>query len=125
MAETMAGVNQVAEEDGQDEQPAPVMPHKEYTPQALDRAYPPLSVPDDDDHDFDDATGRDPILKEGERIAKEIAEDARVHGRKKRTGGLGGGGGGRGSRRSREGPAVDGPIAEQPLVARMACGLTS
>ena len=104
---TMAEVNQVVgeggEEDGRDEQRPPVMPHKEYTPQGLNLAYPPLSVPDDDDdHDYDE-TGEDPILQEGDRIAKEIAEDAKVHGRRKRAGGPGGGGVGNSSNRSSEG----------------------
>ena len=99
---TMAEVHQVVGEEGDhDEQPPPVMPHKEYAPRALDLAYPPLSVPDDDDHDYDDA-GEDPILREGDRIAKEIAENARMHGRKKRAGGHSGGGVGSSSR-SREG----------------------
>ena len=74
------------DDDGQDEQPPPVMPHKDHTPQQLDVAYPSLTVPDDDDHDYEEET-EDPMLKEGARIAKDIVEDAKLHGRRKRAGG--------------------------------------
>ena len=62
------------------------MPHKEYSEQQLDAKYPPLTVHDDDDHDYDEGS-EDPMLKEGNRIAKVITEDAKEHGRRKRTGG--------------------------------------
>ena len=87
----MADVNNVDGDDdggngGHDGQPAPIMPHKEYTPQKLDIMHPTLTVPDDDDHDYEEE-GEDPMLKEGNRVAKVIAEDAREHGRRKKAGG--------------------------------------
>ena len=87
---TMAEMKQVSrgdsDEDSQDKQAPPVMPHKDHTPQQLDLAYPSLTVPDDDDHDYEEET-EDPMLKEGARIAKDIVEDAKLHGRRKRAGG--------------------------------------
>ena len=87
----MADVNNVDGNDdggseGHDGQHAPIMPHKDYTPQKLDILYPPLTVPDDDDHDYEEE-GEDLMLKEGNRVAKIIAEDAREHGRRKKGGG--------------------------------------
>jgi hypothetical protein len=82
----MADVNNIDDHDdggngGHDGQPNPIMPHKEYTPQKLDLMYPPLTVPDDDDHDHEEE-GEDAMLKEGNRVAKVIAEDAKEHGRR-------------------------------------------
>ena len=89
-----------SDEDSQDKQAPPVMPHKDHTPQQLDLAYPSLTVPDDDDHDYEEET-EDPMLKGRIRIAKDILEDAKLHGRRKRTGG------GSSEAVKSEGPAVD------------------
>ena len=88
---TMADMNGLSRGDddgdeGQDEEADPVMPHKEYSAKELDSKYPPLKVPDDDDCDYGEERGH-PMLKEGNRIAKIIVEDAKEHGRKKRAGG--------------------------------------
>ena len=104
---TIAEMNQVSrgdsDEDSQDKQAPPVMPHKDHTPQQLDLAYPSLTVPDgDDDHDHDyEEETEDPMLKEGTRIAKNVMEDAKLHGRRKGTGG------GSSEAAKSDGPAVD------------------
>ena len=74
---------------GHDTQPAPVMPHKTLTEQQLDDNYPPLTVPDDDDRDYDEGD-EDKMLQEGSRIAEGIAADAKEHGRRKKVGGVAG-----------------------------------
>ncbi len=62
----------------------PDMPHLSHTPGQLRLLYPPLVVPDDEhgEEDFadDDADG---ILVEGEKISKQIMDEARAHGRRR------------------------------------------
>jgi hypothetical protein len=67
-----------------DSSPSPVMPHLALFGQALDKAYPPMTVPDaeilqDLNIDEDDKT-----LQTGLREAVAIANEARDHGRKRR-----------------------------------------
>ena len=63
---------------------SPTMPHLELRGQALDAAYPPMQVPEDEilqdaARDEDDAT-----FQAGLREAVEIAKEARDHGRKRK-----------------------------------------
>jgi hypothetical protein len=87
---TMAEVNHI-ENDGEDhdansKEVPPMMPHKSCNARQLELNYPPLSVPEEDDHDYDEE-GDDPMLQEGNRIARVIARDAKEHGRRKKAGG--------------------------------------
>ena len=63
---------------------SPTMPHLELRGRALDAAYPPMQVPEDEilldaARDEDDAT-----FQTGLREAVEIAKEARDHGRKRK-----------------------------------------
>ena len=83
---TMADMNAVNDhDDDHDDEPSPVMPHKDCSPEELDRNYPRIEVHDEEDKDYDDGS-EDPMLIEGNRIAKCIVEDAQEHGRRKRAG---------------------------------------
>ena len=55
------------------------MPHRAYGQYEVDARFPALTVPDDDDHDYGERP--DELLKEGNRIAHEIAVEARTYGR--------------------------------------------
>ena len=61
----------------------PVMPHKLTTPDRLDVDYPPVTVPDDYDHDYHDER-TDELLRQGTKVAEEIIEDTRKFGRRRR-----------------------------------------
>ena len=62
----------------------PEMPHLSHTPAQLRLLYPPLVVPEDEhgeeDLADDDADG---ILVEGEKISRQIMDEARAHGRRR------------------------------------------
>ena len=61
---------------GHARQPVPIMLHKTCTEQQLDDEYPPLTVPDDDDRDYDEGD-EDRVLKEGKK-----QDSRRHHGRR-------------------------------------------
>ncbi len=83
---TMAEANAVeaAPFEGETTEPDPQMPHVQLSHAELRRLHPALLVPDDlhqePDLADDDADG---ILVEGERIAKQIMQEAREHGRRR------------------------------------------
>jgi|GEM_PF-3583062 len=75
---TMAEANAVEEEDHSQGEKDPEMPHRVLARDALERLHPPVVAPHDlhqepDLHD-DDCDG---IIVEGERMAKEIMEEAK------------------------------------------------
>ena len=72
------------DKDEHDGLPDPIMPHRCYDDDQLNIIYPPLTVPNDDDHDYE-VDQEDGPLSAGRRIAEGIAEAARRHGRKKRV----------------------------------------
>ncbi len=83
---TMAEANAVEEEDHSQGEKDPEMPHRVLARDALERLHPPVVAPHDlhqepDLHD-DDCDG---IIVEGERVAKEIMEEAKTHGRRRRA----------------------------------------
>ena len=63
---------------------APSLPHLTYDGEELDKAYPPLQSPPEE-HLGDLEDGRaDSTLQAGMQVAREIAESARAHGRRRR-----------------------------------------
>ena len=83
---TMAEANAVEEEDHSQGEKDPEMPHRVLARDALERLHPLVVAPHDlhqepDLHD-DDCDG---IIVEGERVAKEIMEEAKTHGRRRRA----------------------------------------
>ena len=68
----------------------PEMPHLQHGPDHLRLLFPPLVIPDDEhaepDRADDDADG---IVVDGERLARDIMEEAKVHGRRRRVQRLG------------------------------------
>ena len=59
---------------------APIMPHRICKPEQLDREYPSIEAVDAVDGDEEP---RDLLLEEGERVAREIMEQANSVGRKR------------------------------------------
>ena len=59
----------------------PVMPHREHGRAELDRLYPPIDVPDDDHNELQER--EDDMVKAGEKVIKDIMEDAEARGRRR------------------------------------------
>ncbi len=80
---TMAEANAVDDDQLQGEKD-PSMPHLCLDQAELERLHPPLRVHDDphDEQDLADDDG-DGVLVEGDRIIKEIVDEARAHGRRR------------------------------------------
>ena len=64
-------------------EPDPVMPHKLMSPDRLDADYPPVTVPDDYDHDYHDVR-TDELLRQGTKVAEQIIEDTKKFGRRRK-----------------------------------------
>ena len=63
---------------------APSLPHMAYSSEELDKAYPPLEAPPEEHlGDLEDDRA-DSTLQAGMQVAREIAENTRVHGRRRR-----------------------------------------
>ncbi len=83
---TMAEANAITEDyfEGEITEKDPCMPHLHLARGELLRRYPPLHVPEDlhgePDLADDDADG---IIAEGEKVTKQIIEEAKAHGRRR------------------------------------------
>ena len=77
---TLAEVLGVGGGHGSEGEQRPTMPHLEHTAQELDRLYPSVVAAEAVDDDEDDG---EPLLVEGLRIARMIAQDASHHGRRR------------------------------------------
>jgi hypothetical protein len=76
----MAEANAIEEYDAED---APIMPHIDC-PGEIDVRYPPLQVPDEQPEGHEKLMDLcDPVFQHGMSIARTIAEDTIVHGRRR------------------------------------------
>ncbi len=74
-----------AEHDEEDRADGPIMPHMLYSPQELDRLYPAMEAPGDEDELKDLCRDEeDVVYQHGVRIAQEIQEETVVQGRRRR-----------------------------------------
>jgi hypothetical protein len=71
-------VNVVKDNDDENE---PIMPHRVFNQESLDREYPSVVVPNDDAELWSEEEPEDPVLKRGEEVAKEIVEQMKLFGR--------------------------------------------
>jgi len=80
---TMSEAMMINDKDTAQEEYEPVMPHRVMTQEELDCAYPSLRAPEEPDNEDTRIQGEDDLLRYGEGVAKEIIDEATIHGRRR------------------------------------------